>query len=152
PAGEQVVDQLRRVLAERRAVAPHVQLARQPLDQVHAREAPLGIRVVPRRHVHPQRPDLRVAQRVPLERPAVDLELVVAAGDLRLPGLHARPPPASRRAAHRTDPPRTLRAMRKPWIAAFTLLVAGSASAGDEPAGAQPPKTYEFWTKDELER
>src|SRR5262249_37887141 len=49
-------------------------------------------------------------------------------------------------------PPRTLRAMRKPWIAAFTLLVAGSASAGDEPAGAQPAKTYEFWTKDELER
>src|SRR5947207_615238 len=42
--------------------------------------------------------------------------------------------------------------MRKAWIAAFALLVTGSARAGDDPAAPQPQKTYEFWTKDELER
>ena len=42
--------------------------------------------------------------------------------------------------------------MRRPWIAVLALLVVRSARAGDDPAAPQPPKTYEFWTQDELQR
>ena len=87
--GEQLVHQLREVLAERRPVAPAVELPGQPLDHVDRRVALIGIVVVARRHVDPERPHVRVAERVALQHLALEGVLVEAAGELVRPGFHA---------------------------------------------------------------
>ena len=86
--GEQLVHQLREVLAERRPVAPAVELPGQPLDHVDRRVPLIGV-VVARRHVHPERPHVRVAERVVLQHLAIEGVLVEAAGELERPGFHA---------------------------------------------------------------
>ena len=87
-AREQLVDELREVPPERRAVAPHVELPRQALDHVDRRVAALRVVVVAGRHVDPERPHVRVAERVVLQHLALELVLVEAAGELVGPGLH----------------------------------------------------------------
>ena len=86
--GEELVHQLRRVLAERRAVAPHVELARQALDQVDRRVAALALVVVAGRHVDPERPHVRVAEDVPSQGLALESVFFEAAGNVCGPGQH----------------------------------------------------------------
>jgi hypothetical protein len=51
--GHALVGQLREVLAERRAVPPHVQLPGEPLDLVDGGVPALGLVVIPGREVDP---------------------------------------------------------------------------------------------------
>src|SRR4029453_9823766 len=76
--------------AERLAVAPHVQLARQALDHVDAGEPSLGVIVVSRRDVNPERSNVGVAERVAAQDLALDLELVDPPGEHAAPRLHGR--------------------------------------------------------------
>ena len=75
---EQPVDELGHVRPEGGAVPPHVELSGHPLDQVDRREAPVGLGVVGGREIDPERPDVRVAERVAAQQLALDLELVEA--------------------------------------------------------------------------
>ena len=77
--GEERVDELEHVRAERRAVPPHVDLAGVPLDQVDRRQRRL---VGARRHVDPERPPVRVAEPVAAERIALELVLVEAPDEI----------------------------------------------------------------------
>src|SRR6185312_2389392 len=70
----------------RRAVAPHVELAGEPLDDVDGRVAAVGRVVVARRHVDPERPLGRVTEPVRPQDVAVDHVLVEAAGEPASPG------------------------------------------------------------------
>src|SRR4029453_13282731 len=88
---EQRVDALGVGGAERLAVAPHVQLTREALDHVDAREPPLGVIVVSRRDVDPERSNVGVAEGVAAQGLALDLELIDPAGELAAPRLHGRP-------------------------------------------------------------
>ena len=63
--------------------APHVDLAGHPLDQVDRREAAVGLGVVRGREVDPERPHVRVAERVAAQDLALDLELVEAPASSR---------------------------------------------------------------------
>jgi hypothetical protein len=63
--GEELVHQFRRVLAECRAIAPHVQLSGQALDQVDRGVAVLRLVVVAGRRVDPERSHMWISERVP---------------------------------------------------------------------------------------
>src|SRR5205823_9257308 len=82
---EHLVDELREVLPEGAAVAPHVDLPGQALDDVDRRVAPLRVGVVARWQVDPERPNVRIAERVVLEDLALELELVEPAGQVVRP-------------------------------------------------------------------
>jgi hypothetical protein len=86
--GEQRVGELGEVLPERRAVAPHIQLAGEPLDHIHRREPRIRVVVVPRREVHPQRTIRGIVERVAEQRPAGDRVLVEASLRFERPGFH----------------------------------------------------------------
>ena len=73
-AGEEVVGELREVAPERRAVAPHVELAGEALDHVDRGVAAIRLVVVARRQVDPERPLVRVAERVSAQRVALEDE------------------------------------------------------------------------------
>src|SRR5581483_452890 len=87
---EQAVDALRRARPEGGAIPPHVELPGHALDQVDGRETTVGLGVVRRREVDPERADVRVAERVVAQDVALDLELVEATHGLARPGLHGR--------------------------------------------------------------
>ena len=87
---EEPVDPLGRARAEGGPVLPHVELAGHALDQVDRREAPVGFGVVGGRDVDPERPDVRVAERVLAQDLALDLDLVEAPHRLPRPRLHER--------------------------------------------------------------
>ena len=133
---EQLVGELGEVAAEGGAIAPHVELTGQPLDHVDGGVAPLRLVVVAGRHVHPERPLVRVAERVVAQRRALEDVLLIASGRLRAPRPHgrdciehaakdrarpaqARPRPADGRS--RTDEP------------AHSLDVVGGTSVGGGP-------------------
>ena len=84
----ELVDQLREVAAERDAVPPHVELAGQPLEDVDGGVAAHGVLVVAGRHVHPERPEVRVAERVAAQELALDDVLVEASLELGRPRQH----------------------------------------------------------------
>ncbi len=87
PGCEHVVAELReRLCAERRPVAPHVELAGVALDHVDRRVATFRLVLVTRREVDPQGPLVRVAERVPAERLAREDVLVEASGLRVAPG------------------------------------------------------------------
>jgi hypothetical protein len=90
-ACEQLVGELGEVFAEWRAVPPHVELAGEALDDVDRRVAAFRLVVVARRRVDPQRPLVRVAERVPAELVADDRVLVEAALGIERPRIHPRP-------------------------------------------------------------
>ena len=84
---EDVVAQLRvRLGAERRPVAPHVELARVPLDHVDRRIAPLRVVVVARREVDPEGAFVRVAERVSPQRLALEDVLLEPSRERVAPG------------------------------------------------------------------
>jgi hypothetical protein len=87
-AGEDGVGGLGKGLPEGLTVEPHADLAGVPLDHVDARVAAFQVVVVPRRRVDEQRPLVRVAQRVPLEKLAGDDALVELASEIRFPWQH----------------------------------------------------------------
>ena len=87
--GEELVHQLRRVLAEGRAIAPHVELSGQALDQVDRGVAVLGLVVVAGRRVDPERSHVWIAERVPFKRLTLERVLFEAAGEVDRPGQHA---------------------------------------------------------------
>ena len=88
-AGEELVDQLGDGRAEGGPVAPHVELAGQPLDLVERRVAAVRLVVVAGRQVDPERPLVRVAERVAPQRLADDHVLLEAPLQGPGPWLHA---------------------------------------------------------------
>ena len=80
--GEQRVEPFEVRRSERGTVGPHVDLPGEPLQLVDDRQWPVGAG----RHVHEQRPDVRVAEGVAPEGCAVDQVGVQAAGQLGGPG------------------------------------------------------------------
>ena len=60
-AGEELVDQLGDRRTESGPVAPLVELTGQPLDLVERRVAPIGLVIIARRQVDPERPLVGVA-------------------------------------------------------------------------------------------
>src|SRR5207247_7820944 len=92
PAREQLVGEFWEIPPERRPVAPGVDLTGQALDHVDARIAAVRFVVVARRHVDPERPDVRVAERVALQNLALEGVLVEAPREVVRPRLHAKAP------------------------------------------------------------
>ena len=84
----ELVDELREVAAERDAVPPHVELPGQALEDVDGRVAALGVLVVAGRDVDPERPEVRVAERVSAQELALDDVLVEAPLELGRPRQH----------------------------------------------------------------
>src|SRR5205823_13547893 len=78
-----------RLRAEGRPVPPHVELARVTLDDVDRRVAPVGLVLVTRRDVDPERSLVRIAERVPAQRLGDDDVLVEAARSVVRPWIHS---------------------------------------------------------------
>ena len=89
PRGKEIVGELREVAPEGGAIPPHVELAGEALDHVDGGVAPVRLVVVAGRQVDPERPDVRIAERVPAQRVALEAGLLEAARGLERPGLHA---------------------------------------------------------------
>src|SRR6185312_15927096 len=83
---KELVHQLGRVLAERRTVAPHVELSGEALDQVDRRVPALRLVVVPGRHIDPERSYMWIAKRVVLEGRALERMFLETAGEVDRPG------------------------------------------------------------------
>jgi len=73
------VEELEEARPERGPVAPHVELAGQALDDVDGCVPAVGLVVVAGRDPDPERPSVRVAERVAAEEVALDDVLVEAA-------------------------------------------------------------------------
>src|SRR5437588_6006907 len=86
--GEQLIGQFREVLPERRAVAPHVELAGQALYHVNRWVAPRWLLVVARRQVDPDGPRVWVAQRVIFEDLTFEDSLFVTSRKFERPWIH----------------------------------------------------------------
>src|SRR6266567_1707466 len=86
--GEKLIGQFRKVLPEGRAVAPHVELARQALYHVNRWVAPRWLLVVARRQVDPDGPRVWVAQGVIFEDLACEDSFFVTSAKFERPWIH----------------------------------------------------------------
>src|SRR5579885_2150375 len=85
---EEFVGHFREIFPEGRTVAPHIKLARQPLNQVNARVAPLLLLIVAGRQIDPQRALIGVAERITLESLALENDLIKTSSEISRPGQH----------------------------------------------------------------
>src|SRR5579884_547796 len=85
---EKFVGHLRKILPEGSTIAPHIKLARQPLNQVNARVAPLLLLIVAGRQIDPQRALVGVTERIIPESLALENDLIKTSSKINRPGQH----------------------------------------------------------------